>query len=55
MVPEQEKLAVLKQLLSLEELDDVHVESANLEQVYQHFLEKYERNFQQKIQGGQYS
>ncbi len=55
MVPEQEKLAVLKQLLSLEELDDVHVESANLEQVYQHFLEKYELNFQQKIQGGQYS
>ncbi|MFT7009723.1 MAG: Cu-processing system ATP-binding protein [Colwellia sp.] len=53
MVPEQEKLAVLKQLLSLEELDDVHVESANLEQVYQHFLEKHELDFQQKIQEGQ--
>jgi Cu-processing system ATP-binding protein len=53
MVPEQEKLAVLKQLLSLEELDDIHVESANLEQVYQHFLEKHELNFQQKTQGGQ--
>ena len=53
MVPEQEKLAVLKQLLSLEELDDVHVESANLEQVYQHFLEKHELYFQQKIQEGQ--
>ena len=53
MVPEQEKLAVLKQLLSLEELDDIHVESANLEQVYQHFLEKHELDFQQKAQGGQ--
>jgi Cu-processing system ATP-binding protein len=53
MVPEQEKLAVLKQLLSLEGLDDLHVESANLEQVYQHFLEKHELDLQQKTQGGQ--
>jgi len=57
MVPEQEKLAVLKQLLSLEGLDDIHVESANLEQVYQHFLEKHEllthEPSQQKIKGGQ--
>lgn len=53
MVPEQEKLAVLKQLLSLEGLDDIHVESANLEQVYQHFLEKHELNSQQKTQGEQ--
>lgn len=53
MVPEQEKLTVLKQLLSLEGLDDIHVESANLEQVYQHFLEKHELNLQQKTQGEQ--
>lgn len=53
MVPEQEKLAVLKQLLSLEGLDDIHVESANLEQVYQHFLEKHELKSQQKTQGEQ--
>jgi len=57
MVPEQDKLSVLKQLLSLEGLDDIHVESANLEQVYQHFLEKHEllthEPSQQKIKGGQ--
>jgi len=53
MVPEQEKLAVLKQLLSLEGLDDIHVESANLEQVYQHFLEKHELDLQKQSQGGQ--
>jgi Cu-processing system ATP-binding protein len=55
LVPEQEKLAVLKQLLSLEGLDDIHVESANLEQVYQHFLEKHEllthKPAQQQTQG----
>ena len=38
MVPEDEKLRVLKQLLALEELDDIHIDTANLEQVYQHFL-----------------
>ncbi|MCW8833987.1 MAG: ABC transporter ATP-binding protein [Colwellia sp.] len=43
MVPEQEKLSVLKQLLSLNGLDDIHVESANLEQVYQHFLLQHEQ------------
>lgn len=42
MVPEQEKISVLKQLLSLSELDDIYVESANLEQVYQHFLSQHE-------------
>ncbi|TMM47925.1 ABC transporter ATP-binding protein [Colwellia ponticola] len=41
-VPEQEKLNVLKQLLSLEGLSDLQVETANLEQVYQHFLSKHE-------------
>lgn len=53
LVPEQEKLAVLKQLLNLEGLDDIHVESANLEQVYQHFLEKHELNLQAQIKRGQ--
>lgn len=57
LVPEQEKLAVLKQLLSLDELDDIYVESANLEQVYQHFLEKHalltHKPAQQKTQGEQ--
>jgi Cu-processing system ATP-binding protein len=53
MVPEHEKLAVLKQLLSLEGLDDIHIESANLEQVYQHFLEKHEQQLPQQTQGGQ--
>lgn len=48
MVPEADKLSVLKQLLSLEGLNDIQVESANLEQVYQHFLEKHE----QQTQGG---
>lgn len=42
MVPEQEKLMVLKELLNLEGLSDVNVEVANLEQVYQHFLAKHE-------------
>jgi len=43
LVPEQEKLNVLKQLLSHEGLDDLHVETANLEQVYQHFLSLHEK------------
>jgi len=42
LVPEQEKLSVLKQLLSHEGLNDLQVETANLEQVYQHFLSKHE-------------
>ncbi len=48
MVPEHEKLSVLKQLLSLNGLDDIHVESANLEQVYQHFLEEHELALHEK-------
>lgn len=51
MVPEHEKISVLKELLSLNALDDIHVESANLEQVYQYFLEKHEQA--QHINGGQ--
>ncbi len=38
LVAESEKMAVLKQLLNCEQLKDIHVESANLEQVYQYFL-----------------
>jgi Cu-processing system ATP-binding protein len=55
IVPEQEKLSVLKQLLSLNALDDIQVESANLEQVYQHFLTLHEKRHEQaqKIYKGQ--
>jgi len=42
-VPEQDKLAVLKQLLSYENIQDIHMESANLEQVYQHYLLKHKQ------------
>jgi len=42
MVPEHEKLSVLRQLLSHDGLEDLHVEAANLEQVYQHFLGLHE-------------
>lgn len=51
MVPEHEKLSVLKQLLSLNGLNDIHVESANLEQVYQHFLLQHEQT--QQVNKGQ--
>ena len=54
MVPEHEKLSVLKHLLSINELDDIHVESANLEQVYQHFLSTHEL-LQQKSSNGEQS
>lgn len=46
-VPEINKLSVLKQLLSFSELEDIQVESANLEQVYQHFLSEHELTNQQ--------
>ncbi len=52
MVPEQEKLTVLRQLLSHDGLDDLHVETANLEQVYQHFLTLHETTRQEQgVQG----
>ncbi len=38
LVPEQEKLKVLKQLINLENLTDINVESASLETLYQHYL-----------------
>jgi len=50
MVPEHEKLNVLKQLLSLNGLDDIHVESANLEQVYEYFLSKHEQQVSKRGQ-----
>lgn len=40
-VPEQEKIKVLKQLLSLDDLDDIQVDAANLEQVYQYYLAQH--------------
>lgn len=52
MVPEHEKLMVLKQLLSLHGLDDIHVESANLEKVYQHFLTQHQNTTQQASSRG---
>ncbi len=51
LVPEHEKIMALQQLLSLTELDDLQVESANLEQVYQHFLSQHEQT--QSVQAGQ--
>jgi len=43
-VPEHEKIAVLKQLLALDGINDIHLDSANLEQVYQHFLFQHDVN-----------
>ncbi len=40
LVPAHEKLSVLKQLISLDSLTDINVESASLEQLYQHYLSK---------------
>jgi Cu-processing system ATP-binding protein len=41
MVPEQDKLATLRQLLAYESLKDISVNSANLEQVYQYYLSRH--------------
>ena len=38
LVSEGEKIEVLKQLINYKDLNDIHVESANLEKVYQYFL-----------------
>lgn len=40
-VPEQDKLATLRQLLAYESIKDVSVNSANLEQVYQYYLSRH--------------
>lgn len=44
-VPEQDKLATLKQLLSYDAMDDIQVEPANLEQLYQHYLTQQTSEF----------
>jgi len=41
MVPEQDKLKVLRELLAYDCIDDLHVEHANLEQVYQYYLSQH--------------
>jgi len=41
-VPEQEKIKVLRHLVTNDNLRDISVESANLEQVYQHYLAQAE-------------
>lgn len=43
-VPEQDKLATLRQLLAYESIKDVSVDSANLEQVYQYYLSRHLSN-----------
>jgi Cu-processing system ATP-binding protein len=37
-VPEPEKIQVLRHLLSFQQIEDIQLENANLEQVYQHYL-----------------
>ena len=41
-VPEEEKLQILKKVMTADNLTDVQMDVANLEQVYQHFLFKHE-------------
>lgn len=52
MVPEHEKLSVLRELLSIEGVSDIDVEVANLEKVYQHFLAKHALLNQNQFVGG---
>jgi Cu-processing system ATP-binding protein len=52
MVPEHEKLSVLRELLSIEGVSDIDVEVANLEKVYQHFLAKHALLNQNQFIGG---
>jgi Cu-processing system ATP-binding protein len=40
-VPEQDKLATIRQLLAYESIKDISVDSANLEQVYQYYLSRH--------------
>lgn len=48
IVPEQDKLTTLRQLLAYERVTDVDVEKANLEQVYQYYLTQNSREHIQK-------
>ncbi|MDX1303017.1 ABC transporter ATP-binding protein [Photobacterium sp.] len=38
LVPETDKLAVVRKLLSYDHISDLHIESANLDQLYQYYL-----------------
>jgi len=40
-VPEQDKLATIRQLLAYESIKDISIDSANLEQVYQYYLSRH--------------
>ncbi|MGB0946476.1 MAG: ABC transporter ATP-binding protein [Pseudoalteromonas marina] len=42
-IPEYKKLSVLKTLVEQNELSDIQIEEANLDQVYQHFLTDYKK------------
>lgn len=37
-IPEKHKISAIKELMRYDTLSDIHVEPANLEQIYQHFL-----------------
>lgn len=50
-VPAHEKIKVLKQLINMEGLKDIEIESANLEQVYQHFISVHELTLKAKDNG----
>ncbi|MGF1757687.1 ABC transporter ATP-binding protein [Photobacterium sagamiensis] len=41
LVPETDKLAVMRKLLSYDHISDLHVEPANLDQLYQYYLNNY--------------
>jgi len=47
-VPAHEKIRVLKQLINMEGLKDIEIESANLEQVYQYFISMHELTLKAK-------
>ncbi len=40
LVPESEKVNTIRELMSYESISDLHIEQANLEQIYQYFLQE---------------
>ena len=52
IVPEEDKLKILRHLLADQNLSDIAVESANLEQVYQYYLLKAEQMKQENTKVG---
>ena len=48
MVPEQDKVTLLRYLLTFESIRDVDVDKANLEQVYQYYLQQNNNNGKDK-------